>query len=415
MANINVTFSVDTELESKINATVTGGTGMYKYEWTVIDSPQPFHQIFQGADKSSVILIDRFDSFSLNNYGGGPRVSKLNLKITSGVTKNFVYEFSTPGYLPILLNYNRPVTGSYCGACNCQRFSIEFVGTDFLDDPDIFPKYTDLENLCSMDAYAHPTEDQIVENVGPGRNPNLNEFLLAYTTGNSYGWRENGEQMGDLTTQFRYLRDDFLKDTNEIVLYDTAQKDPFYCRPFDQVLKDYIDNLKNNLNREQLIEYAKRTAFFKTKIKKINGILGVLPQDMIYTWNKQFGEDWIWSYTEYYGKSLNDILGPDPQWKYIKTVYEWSDVPQVGQIGHIIYVVQNIEHPDGYPSGYYEENRYTWNPLENKWDSRLMDAVIDVDTQRRAKRDAHLKAFNEMFLSTNPLIWSTIWPLHKIR
>jgi hypothetical protein len=95
---------------------------------------------------------------------------------------------------------------------------------------------------------------------------------------------------------------------------------------------------------------------------------------------------------------------------WLPSINRVRDLPVTGNPGDAIYVRADI-NGIGYTTFY-------WNQSSNKWWYNIIGASGDIEdnfTYQRAFRDAKIKAFNELLLSTRPFTWAAYHiPKYKI-
>ena len=102
------------------------------------------------------------------------------------------------------------------------------------------------------------------------------------------------------------------------------------------------------------------------------------------------------------------LIGPEYDFDivYLTEVQSYIDLPLTGEFGQRCMVVD-------------EDMWYYWNPNDNNWvDYELFDGYPDQEdcaTSQRAKRDAYLKAMNQLGLASRPFTWSNFYlPFYQI-
>ena len=112
------------------------------------------------------------------------------------------------------------------------------------------------------------------------------------------------------------------------------------------------------------------------------------------------------AYTEYYAVS--------PSGNSLNTVFSGNDItyqPAVDSLATLTGITGNpgdIRGVEPYSSATY----YFWNPLTNNWEdlddgtNDIANLIEDLQLNRRANRDARLKAYNELLLSIKPFLFS---------
>lgn len=112
------------------------------------------------------------------------------------------------------------------------------------------------------------------------------------------------------------------------------------------------------------------------------------------------------AYTEYYTVS--------PSGNSLNVVFSGNDItyqPAVDSLTTLNSITGNpgdIRAVEPYSSAIY----YFWNPITNNWEdvddvtNDIGNLIGDLQSSRRANRDARLKAYNELILSLRPFFWT---------
>lgn len=238
---------------------------------------------------------------------------------------------------------------------NCNPY--EFVGRiDFMDDEYNVPTHQELTSFGSPNCLCDYTSKENVQ--------------LSYTNAT------NADSIVSMTREGLYTF------TNESVNY-ALKLDKGFCGGdvgFNEPTVDYIKGHSFPGN-----------FFFKGRPLKIRGYRNIKASQT---------EGW-------YTSSVGSILSAyTDDIRYIRAVSDVGDLPLTGQPGDIINV-GTVTSSVG----------YAWNPVTNSWSTSFFTDIDDnILSEVRAKRNAAIKAKNQMVLAMKPFTWSNNYMLlHSIR
>ena len=217
----------------------------------------------------------------------------------------------------------------------------------------------------------------------------------APTSGELLGYA--AEEEDDKQTIYRGDRDAYLKDMNEYQLAQYNQPGNSYVKPEPTYHSDYGT-------------YSTGSVYFKGALKRINQTWwastlevdwegGLTPQpgsilDQTYErWSTPENLFIYWTNPES-GLSASSIWPGVSEIKVLPAVASSGDLPLTGNPG------ERIALSDG-------SSMYAWDPIEEEFsESVYTNYIMPFWSHRNAKREANLKAQNELTLAISPFLWA---------
>jgi len=238
---------------------------------------------------------------------------------------------------------------------NCNPY--EFVSRiDFMDDEYNVPTHQEITSFGSPTCQCDYTSPENVE--------------LSYY---------NAGEVDTIITETRQGLSMFVQETAQ---YQIDLENGF-CNENEGIILPTVDYIKGHSFPGNF--------FYKGRPVKIRGYRNIKASQV---------EGW-------YTSSVGSVLSAyTDDIRYIKSIGNVESLPLTGQPGDVIL------------SGDTTVNvGYAWDPLSNSWSSTFFNDIDnDVLTFVRQKRDASLKAKNELILSMKPFTWSNNYLLlHSLR
>jgi hypothetical protein len=191
----------------------------------------------------------------------------------------------------------------------------------------------------------------------------------------------------NLLSDYRTARDLFIKGANCTAISGQSGYTPEQKCPDDLPL-DYTPWEPGGM--------ADQTIQYKGRLSTVNIDFGC-PEYTFWRWNNVH-------YNSLNGDRIVDRLPTVKNHMVVLPVVNLiSQIPNTGIPGEYVFCEENSK-------------TYAWDPTLNNFDFALGEAIDDILTQKRAKRDAQLKAFNELVLAQQAFLLSAdTFPLHRYK
>ena len=391
-----------------LTAVVTNGTGPYTYNWSIAQGPFVGHDIL-GATNLNTLDLETIGANSiLANY---PTTCDY-LTVTNNREISWSYDYTNCAGEQIQLTLT---AGEESEIICVQNWNSTLQPQDIIDDQYAICDQRELikstvvrldvtdSKGCKKSVYYDYSCDCYVQTQDPEGE------YTEYVGGNLQFWDYPMPEINFLDTDDTTITCAELKSFGcispaEDLYYEYLDKRNLYLKAisckvvteqkgniFEPNLCDPIDYTTWNPNG-----LADQTITNKGRLRLAKVDYGC-PE---YTF-------WSWNNVHYNSLNGDRIVDRLPMVKNHITYL--PDVPFISQIP-----------TTGKPGDFFKCNEdglfYTWDPTLNQFSSALGEAVLDVVVQKRAKRDAQLKAWGELlFAQSSFLLAVDILALHRYK
>jgi hypothetical protein len=153
-------------------------------------------------------------------------------------------------------------------------------------------------------------------------------------------------------------------------------------------------------SNSEIVELANLKTFFEN-FDKASFMEMVSPLELSSTWLSERFPDGIPSWYEWVNnipQFAKELFEGVSSWNVLEPIDNLSKLPATGNPGDVVRVV----------SGENGWDWVIWNPVTSSWTSEAVNMFQDFDTFDRARRDARLKAKNELALAMRPFIFASL-------
>jgi hypothetical protein len=396
-----------------LTAAVTNGTGPYTYNWSIAQGPFVGHDILGDTDLNTLDLETIGANSILANY---PTTCNY-LTVTNNRATSRFYEYTNCAGEELSFT----LTAEEESEIICvQNWNIALEPEDIIDDKSTICDQRELikstvvrldvtdSKGCvksvyydySCDCYVQTQDPEGVYTEYVGGNLKLwdlptagvnfldrDDTTITCSELKSFGCITPSET---LYYEYREKKDDFYKATSCLVTSEQSSLTPeqiaIQCAPDLPV--DYSPWLPNGLADQTIVNKG------RLSLAKID--FGC-PE---YTF-------WIWNNVHYTSLNGDRIVDRLPTVKdhmiILSPINLISEIPTIGTPGDIVRCDE-------------ANNFYAWDPTLNQYTSELGQAIADILNLKRAKRDAQLKAWNELMLAQESfLLCVETLPLHRYK
>lgn len=354
---VNIVPNSNEATTPTLTASVTNGVGPYTYKWEIAQGIFKGHLISGSTTTQNLNLICiASNTIRTGSIDKNIKISNIKLTVTDSEgcrqTVHFVYTSDC---------YSQPVTPSqprqaFLGGrlTNTNGLDSKFalVPMDFTDNPAYMPTCPELKNICCNECYVDSEE---------------------------------------AAAEFRESRDRYIKYLNENILNE------FVGAPKPNIYLDYSQWLPGGL--------GDKTVFHKGGLVNYNMLLGC-PECTYKLWTEI---PWPALGGQTLAQRFPTInINTGTKFYWIDAV-DIGDTPPIGQPGQLLNWATNPLNPT-----YYGE--YAWDPATNTWSLTLGGILGDIANTDRSRRDAWVKAFNELILANSPFLWANDYALlHRFK
>jgi hypothetical protein len=230
---------------------------------------------------------------------------------------------------------------------NGLKTKFAYTPMDYLDNPLYIPTCTDIKNMCCVECF---------------------------------------ESEGQASSNYRQNRDEHFKWLNENLLNEDAGS------AMPEKALNYTQWEQGGL--------ADQLKIYKGSLVNYNFLKGC-PECTFKLWTET-------SWPQLDNQTLAErfsMLDPEDCTKFVFIdAVSFGNTPPTGQPGQLLLWQNDPGSPQSWAY-------YAWDPVTNSWSSSLGEIFEEINTDTRAKRDAWLKAFNEILLAQMPFVWANEYAL----
>ncbi len=422
-------------------ATVTGGTGPYTYKWSIAQAPFVGHTI-NGSTTSSSVLLECISANGIETETVNSYMKITNIYLTVSDTKGCVstaYYYYTADCYSIVLAPTIPVLPEIPSKLYAKKFEtpLALQVMNFMDDPDYIPTCQELKDICcdidgmtyedaadfyraSRDCFLKAQNENAlgehagnvahnVLNYNPWLPGGLNDQLI-YNKGGlmNYQWLWGcSECTLALWNEFYY---DCLTQVTSVEIINTGM--------------DILDGIYNNI--EFSTNIFQGGLYFTANLTVVGNIVTnivIVKKGSGYIIDEEL--------TPLPGQLIDNGAGMVLPVFKVKTIKNNRIVDILPTVNASIVYLPRVLYPDPFPttignpgecfaymgSGETGLGYHAWDPIMQLWNLKLGDCAFDkVTLQNKQKRDAYLKALNEMILAHAPFLSANeYFPFHRWR
>lgn len=340
-----------------LSSTVSNGQAPYTYKWEIAQGDFVGHFI-SGPTTLPTLNLTCIASKAITtgNVDKNIKISNIQLTVTDsrGCKKIMHFLYASDCYA-MIVNEPEPrqqFLGGRISNSNGSDTPFAFVPMSFMDDPDYMPICTELKNLCCAECYNDSEE---------------------------------------ASADYRANRDRYLRDLNENLLNE------FTGSVYPEKYLNYTVWEPGGL--------GDLTIFNKGGLINYNMLNGC-PECTFRIWTEI---KWPALNNQTLAERFPTInVNTGIKFYWLPAVH-FGNTPPTGQPGQLLKWANDPLDPTTY-------GEYAWDPVTNSWSEILAGILSDLNTTSRARRDAWIKAFNEILLANNPFLWANDYALlHRFK